>query len=447
VPTPLIARRPPATTVVLTAIYAGAAGVVALWWSGGVPPRAAASRLVDYGRLCGLLAAYLVAVQLALRARVPFVERGIETHRLARWHGTAGGCLVLFALGHALLILWGYAGLARAPLAEQVKVLVVSYPDVLMATVALGLLLLVGTVSMRAIRRRLRYETWVHLHLYGYLAVALALSHQVVNGEDFAVNRTARWSWLTLFLAVGGTLLWYRVVTPLRRWHRHRLRVESVCEAAPGTTSVVITGRDLDRYGARAGQFFRWRFLTRERWWSANPYSLSAPPTADRLRITAKAVGDHSRLLRTLRPGTRVLAEGPYGTLGAHRDHRPGTLLVAGGIGVTPLRALFETVPAEPGRLTLVYRAGTAEDLVFRAELDAIAAARGAEVHYLLGHRRDVGEVLTAIQLLRLVPDVAERDVYLCGPARLIAALEHDLRELGVPRSHVHAETFALHTV
>ncbi|MEP6598180.1 MAG: ferric reductase-like transmembrane domain-containing protein [Actinomycetota bacterium] len=440
-------RRPSAATVVVAVIYLGFAGVVILWWAGGAPPTSAASRLVDYGRLCGLVAAYLVLVQLALRARIPYVEHGVDTQRLARLHGTGGGCLVVLAVGHALLILWGYAGLADQRLVPQAQILVVSYPDVLMATAALGLLLLVGVVSMRAVRRRLRYETWFHLHLYVYLATALALSHQLANGEHFAASTAARWTWRGLYGVVAIAVLLYRVVTPLHRSIRHRLRVESVTEVAPGTTSVVITGRDLNRLGARPGQFFRWRFLTGKHWWSANPYSLSAPPAADRLRITAKAVGDHSRGLHTLRPGTSVIAEGPYGALTASRAHRPGVLLVAGGIGITPLRALLETLPAEPGQLTLIYRAHSAEAVVFRDELDTIAAARGASIHYLVGCRTEIGDPLTAATLLRFVPDVAERDVYLCGPSQMTAAVERQLRSIGVPQCQLHTETFVLHTV
>lgn len=218
-----MAPRPSVATVAVGVGYAGFVGVLALWWTGGTPLSSAASRLVDYGRLAGLLAAYLVVVQLTLRARIPWLERGVETHRLARWHRYGGQCLVVLAVAHALLILWGYAGLSAQPLVSQANTLVLSYPDVLMATVALGLLLLVAVISTRAIRRRLRYETWFHLHLYVYLALALAISHQLVNGERFATNRTARWCWLGLYAAAAAALLWYRVITPLRRFYRHRL--------------------------------------------------------------------------------------------------------------------------------------------------------------------------------------------------------------------------------
>ncbi len=77
-------------------------------------------------------------------------------------------------------------------------------------------------------------------------------------------------------------------------------------EEAPGVVSVEIGGVALDRFGARAGQFFSWRFLTRDRWWEAHPFSLSAAPDPRRLRITVKGVGDYTERLRALRARARA---------------------------------------------------------------------------------------------------------------------------------------------
>ena len=86
-----------------------------------------------------------------------------------------------------------------------------------------------------------------------------------------------RLGWYTLYLGVAALLAWYRFIAPLRSALRHRLHVAEVRPEAPGVVSVHLTGRRLDELAPRAGQFFRWRFLTRGLWWTANPYSLSAP--------------------------------------------------------------------------------------------------------------------------------------------------------------------------
>ena len=432
-------------TWVLGLIWGGAAGVLGLWWHDTPTVAGLGGWLTGAGRITGLLAGYGVVVLVALMARIPWLERGVGADRLARWHAMGGRYTVSLVVAHGLLITWGYAVTAHTNVVSQAATLLLSYPDVLMATVAGLLLVGVGVVSARAARARLRYETWYYLHFYTYLAVALAFSHQFATGADFVTNLPARVAWSAMYVAVAAALVWYRLVTPLRQAARHRLRVAAVHHEAPGVVSVVITGRRLTELAAEPGQFFRWRFLTRDLWWSANPYSLSAPPRPAALRITVKALGDHSRSLAHLKAGTRVLAEGPYGAFTEDRRRRRRVLLIAGGAGITPLRALFETLPAAPGELTLLYRANHDTEVVFRRELDQIAEFRGARVHYLIGpHTRLTEDPLSAPALTSLVPGLRHHDVYLCGPGGMTRAATAGLRGAGVPRRHIHHESFEL---
>jgi ferredoxin-NADP reductase len=218
--------------------------------------------------------------------------------------------------------------------------------------------------------------------------------------------------------------------------------VAGVFPEAPGIFSIHITGSHLRELDAEAGQFFRWRFMTRDGWWQSHPYSLSAPPAEDLLRITFKVLGDHSEDLQHIRKGTRVFAEGPYGALTQSRRTRRKVLFLAGGIGVTPLRALFETLPAGKNDLTLIYRANTELDVVFRTELDAIARVRKARVHYLVGPPGSESDPFVGRRLAALVPGIREHDVYLCGPPRMMDAARNALRRVDVPRRHIHTESF-----
>jgi ferredoxin-NADP reductase len=193
--------------------------------------------------------------------------------------------------------------------------------------------------------------------------------------------------------------------------------------------------------GAEAGQFFRWRFLAEGLRWTATPYSLSAPPRPDRLRITVKALGGHSAAVSLLRPGTRVWAEGPYGSLTSGRRTAHRSLLIAGGVGITPLRALFETLP---GDVTLLYRAHRAEDLALGGELEAVARWRGARVLYALNGPQGERPSFTAESLRAAVPDVAAHDVYLCGPHGFAREVYEALRAAGVPDRRIHHESFEL---
>jgi ferredoxin-NADP reductase len=135
-----------------------------------------------------------------------------------------------------------------------------------------------------------------------------------------------------------------------------------------------------------------------------------------------------------------VWAEGPYGGLTPARSRTGRALLLAGGVGITPLRTLFEELP---GETVLVYWARTTRDLALRGELDAVAAARGTRVHYAVDEPRERSVALTGRTLRRIVPDLALRDVYLCGPPGMMHAAHKALRAAGVPRGQVHHETFA----
>ena len=377
-------------------------------------------------------------------ARIPRLERGIGADKLARWHAMGGRYTVSLVVAHGLLITWGYAVTAHTDVVSQTKTLLMSYPDVLAATVAGLLLVGIGVSSARAARKRLRYETWYYLHFYTYLAIALAFSHQFATGADFMHNRAARFVWGGMYAVVAAAILWWRFVVPIRQAFRHQLRVQSVRQEAPGVVSVVISGRHLDELRAESGQFFRWRFLTRDLWWTSSPYSLSAPILPDRMRITVKAFGDHSSALAKLRPGTRVFAEGPYGALTAATRTQRKVLLIAGGVGITPLRALFQTVPAGRGDVTLLYRVSRASDVVFRRELEQLAERRGARLHIVAGSRRELGhDPLSSTALTANIPDLRQHDVYLCGPDGMTESARKALRAAGVPRRQIHHESFA----
>ena len=127
------------------------------------------------------------------------------------------------------------------------------------------------------------------------------------------------------------------------------------------------------------------RFLGGTGWTRGHPYSLSAAPDGRRLRITVKDLGDGSAALRRLRPGTRVLVEGPYGRLSARARTRRKVALIGAGVGVTPLRALAEELDYAPGEAVLLYR--FTDRPLFQREFEALADERGLQVLWLPGHR------------------------------------------------------------
>jgi ferredoxin-NADP reductase/DMSO/TMAO reductase YedYZ heme-binding membrane subunit len=416
-------------------VAANAVAVIGLWWrQGGVGEvHDLAGALTSASRLTGLLGALLALVMLLLLARVPVLD-GLPLDRVAAWHRRTGaGCLALL-VAHTLLVTAGYALQDRVGLGREAGELLGDYSGVLIATVGLGLLVALTLTSGRAVRRRIGHRAWHAVHVTAYAAVALAFSHQLATGHEFARQPVARAYWWALYACVAAAIVHVRVVRPVARSLRHRLEVRAVVQEAPGVVSVEVGGRALERLRVRSGQFLYWRFLAPGLWWQARPYSLSRAPDGRTLRITVR---DRTGRLAALRPGTRVIAEGPAGGLTGAARRRAGVAMIAGGVGIAPIRALLEDLPGED--IAVVYRAGG--EVLFRSELDALARRRGAALHYVLGDRAGDG-ALSAERLRALVPDIAERDVFVCGPPGLTAATRASLRGAGVPRRQIVSEGF-----
>ena len=458
VPAPFLAPRPATprwwadtgavaaglSLLIVTALWIGDSGVQQLLGAGPAAVSAA-------GRLLGLWASDLLLLQVLLMARVPLVERAFGQDRLARWHRWTGFTSFHLMVAHIVLITIGYAGSAHANAFAQLWDLIVAYPGMLLATAGTALLVLVVVTSMRAARRKLRYESWHLLHLYAYLGVGLALPHQLWTGAAFVASPLSRAYWWTLYGAAAGAVLVYRIGMPLWRSWRHRLTVSHVVPEGPGLTSVYLRGRALDRLPVRAGQFFQWRFLDGPGWSRTHPYSLSAPPRADLLRITVKDLGDGSARVAGLRPGFRAVIEGPYGKLTGETYPGGPVVMLACGIGITPLLALLGELPYRPGEATLIYRARSEAEVAFRGELDWLARQRGVRVVHLFGPRADrpswlpgaLADIGDADALRRIAPDIARSHVYVCGPDAWTDAARAAARAAGVDPDRLHTEQFA----
>ena len=399
--------------------------------------------LIAAGQLTALLGTYLALIGLVLMSRSPWLDRLFGLPRLAYWHRWVGFGCVWLLVAHTVLTTVGFAVTTGSDALAETWALLTTYPYVLMATVGLLMLVAVGITSVRIARRRLTYETWYYVHLYAYLGMALGFAHQLVIGTDFLSDPLARAYWVGLYLVTILAILVFRIGQPLQLFLRHRLRVANVVAEAPGVVSVYVTGRRLDRLAAQPGQFFLWRFLAGDGWWRAHPYSLSAAPNHRYLRLTVKASGDGTSVVQSLQPGTPVFVEGPYGAFTGDDRTQTRVLLIAGGIGITPLRALVENMPAPRGAITLIYRASRWEDIVFRDELDELMKSRGLRIQYLIGRRFELRrDPLDARHLRGVVPDIAEREIYVCGPVGMIDTVRRSLHQLGVPGAHIHEERF-----
>lgn len=454
--------RPPVrrrwwTDAVGIVVWATTLVVVALWVSnGGVQAMTtgAGPALSSLGRLLALVSSNMLLLQVLAMARIPWAERALGQDKITRWHRLLGFTSVNLMLGHIVATTLGWAALAKTGFLAELWSLVTTAPGMLLATAGTALFVLIAVTSVRAARRRLRYESWHLLHLYAYLGAGLALPHQLWTGTDFLSSPIATAYWWGLYAVALGCVLVFRVATPLATSLSHRLTVSHVVTEAPGVVSVYVTGPRLAKMAVAAGQFFVWRFHTGAGWTRGHPLSLSAAPTSGALRITLSTSGDDGGRLARLKPGTRVMVEGPYGRLTPDMRTRAGLVVIGSGLGVTPLVALLQDAAATRRTTrpaTFVRRASSADNQPLQADIDRLTASGSVRLLDLVGPRSRVGtpwlpqhlgHVPGPEALKLLVPDLMDCDVYLCGVGPWIEAVATDLRAAGVPEDALHIESF-----
>jgi predicted ferric reductase len=434
---------------VLWAVFNGnLAAILLLWWvgSGHDGVKTAADALNVIGRVTALIGTYLVLWELLLMARIPWLDDAFGMEGLVVIHRRSGFLIVWLLVAHAVAQTIAYAMDNGYGILDQLGDFIAHYDGLVPAIAALIALIAVAGLSMSAARRRLSYQTWYFIHLYAYLAVALAFAHELTVGIDFIRAPLSVAYWWALYAVVTAALLYYRVARPLLRYDRHRFRVERVEREAHEAISIYVSGRDVAALPFQAGQFFLWRFLDGTRWFEAHPFSLSSGPGAGYLRFTTKSIGDFTAALAELRQGTPVIVEGPFGLFTREACRSTKALLVGGGIGIAPIRPLAESLARDGVDVCVLYRCRRQRDIAFRGEFDSLASRFGVRVEYLVSNRGPQGWIhadwFQQANLVKLVPDVLDRDVFICGPRGMTRQLVHTLRALGLAPERIHTEAF-----
>ena len=420
-------------------LFASLALLLAGWWLGSAQTLLIpGGRLIALGRLFGLLATYTILLEVLLMSRVPFFEETFDLHEtvdLHRWNGYG----ILFSLtAHAVFITLGYAAPGHVGLWHQFVLLNTQYEDVLIATLGTIIFLAATSLSVGAMRRKLPHEVWFAAHLTLYVAILMTTLHQLKTGGDFIGHFWFTAYWYMWYIGVVGLLVWYRFGRPLLHALRYQFRVERVVPEGRNTYSVYVSGRNLTRFTFRAGQYATWWLLAPGMWWQSHPFSFSGQPGQPLLRFTVKGLGDFSTKIRAIRPGTRLIIDGPRGAFTTERaDDANNVLLIAGGIGVGPYLSTIGNLLDAGKTVTLLYAVADAADISFRDELRALRA-RGLRLELFVstdGRRVDENS---------LAPHVGPGTVaYICGPDGMSRSLTRTLRQLGMPKQAIATERFA----
>ena len=391
------------------------------------------------GSLTGLIGTYLALLMVVFASRMPALERMLGQGGVIHWHRRLAPWPLVLISAHAVLLTIAYAQAAKTGVLSEFAVIVNTFPSMITATVALVLMIVIGLISIRAVRTRIPREKWWLIHLLMYAALILSFAHEVVLGPSFVGHPLTQLSWTLAWLVAAALVVVYRIGMPTYRSLRHRLRVSEVRPEGPGVVSIILKGRNLEHLAIAGGQFFEWRFLTPQMWWQAHPFTVSALPQPPYIRLTVKGVGDFSRALANVKVGTAVGVEGPYGSFTEFARRRSHVLLIAGGVGVTAVRALLEDLPAK-SQPVVVLRVTREEDLILANEIEELVRHRKGVLHRLIGSRKEV----QLSSITKLVPDISRRDVFVCGSEEFVAEAVAFAQRAGVAPEALHQEAYAI---
>lgn len=410
-----------------------------------------ASGLSALSRITALVATDLLLIHLLLVARVPWLDKLYGHDRVTTAHKKLGKPILYLVIAHFLASLIQFSILDAKSVTDEFFALITLTTDLLFSFIGLTLMIVVVVTSIKIARRKLSYEAWYVVHLLSYASVLAAIPHQFSTGSDIAGKPLQTAFWLVLYLFVALNLLWYRFLQPFVQSARAGLRISNVVRESSDTSSIYVSGHNVDSLGGKAGQFYLLRVLNAKSWWRPHPFSISAAPNSSYVRFTIGERGDDTRALQNVKPGTKVVLEGPYGVFTEDRRTKEKVVLICAGIGVPPIRALAESMAGRAGDITIIYRTRNNEDASLLGELTEVARRRGFALHVLEGGRASEDSWMNATEqnlpdharLSNIAPWVSESDVYICGPSAWTKTVERSLERAGTPKTQIHAEEFA----
>ena len=421
-----------------------------------VPLLIALSASVSPADRWGLAAAALgmvglggMAVQFVTSGRFEIVSGRLGIDKIMAFHKIAAWWILLAVVMHPLVYVlptW----LEKPALGSERLVAYLTLPHYRTGVIAwIALVLLVFSAALREFLLW-RYEVWRASHvLLGSLAVGCGLHHAVSTGRFAAFGPTAvYWNLLAIAIVVVlATLYGYR----WWKLHRQPWRLASVTRRADRLWELDFQPESgTPQLDYRAGQFV-WMTEGKRRFpLFDHPFSIADSPTRPGLSLIIKEVGDFTRQIGALAPGTKIGIDGPYGEFFLEAHPADAVLLIAGGVGIAPVMGMLRDLVSrrDPRPVRLVYAVGAVSNIACREEIDAAAAVLDLKAVFicetpqegwdgLIGRldRARLAELLERLDPQRTI-------AMMCGPGAMVTAVSDELLDLGMPMENVVYERF-----
>lgn len=401
------------------------------------------------GRLLGLLGMCCVLFQLILIGRVKWLEGRYGFDRLAKLHQENGRIALGLLIVHPIFLILGNMSRQGLDFGSSFIYLIQNNPFTILAPIGLILIFTIVLISNPLIMNRVDYEKWYYFHIFQYLAIALVLFHQFFSGTDLIQNSAFMIYWIALYIFVGANFLYFRFVKPFYLYQKHHFKINRIEDETHDSVSLYITGDDMSKFEFKSGQFLLIRILASSLWWQVHPFSISERPNGEYVRLTIKDVGDYSHKLIGLEPGLRVFIDGPLGRFTKDLSQKDKILFIAAGSGITPIRPLMEEFGLENKDMILLYGNRARTDIILQDEIKSLSDKYEIPIHYYFSRDDELepksnyykGRIhLSDIQ--ELIPDLFEREIFMCAPPEMMRTLRIQLPKIGFPSKYIYYEQY-----
>lgn len=405
-----------------------------------IPGFLAVDTATDYpcaiGRLLALTGLVLVVFQIALSSRLPWLDRALGLDRQMGIHRSVG--IVGFGFMFAHPVLHSSSDLLAQGFVTLKWPMIIGLAAFLAACVTAGTAILFKKLN-------LKYGSWKKLHWFNFLLPAVIFSHSLLLGSDLSSQPALRFFWLFLggvYLVLIAMILWNRL-----QMRRHPYQVASVVQETHDTWSLHFKGLPVDH---KPGQFLTLSLLRKDGDTEQHPFTVASSPTGSDLAISVKAVGDFTSTIKDTRFADTAYIGAPYGAFSFLNYDAANLVFIAGGIGITPFMSMLRYMVDKKlqRNVLLLWGNKTEQDIAFRQELEQMTLGMDSlrVVHVLSAQPDWAGErgYMDADLLKKYLDGYPNSQVFVCGPPIMMTKVLRSLRQIGVPRSRIHSERFAL---
>lgn len=395
------------------------------------------SIFTSLGQVSSIIGVMLFSFSLILSARLKWYERLFGGMNVVyKVHHITGGLAFILLMLHPLLLTFTYLKFSPKSAFNFL------FPRTLDWGLTFGFyaLFLLMFLLILTYYVDLPYEIWKFTHQFLGLAMFLGALHVYLIPSESGKS-TFITTYILTFAGAGIAAYIYRTVLG-------SLFVPTIPYEVSGINKIGTTIEELILKPLvkplifQPGQFvfvhFSRGFVSKE----VHPFSISSPPTEQNVRLTIKTLGDYTSALSMLNPGAILQIEGPYGLFYPLGHSNEKQIWFAGGIGITPFLSIARTPGAIVNPTALFYVVRKPEELIHLEELQSIAAENPNFT--IIPYLTSTSGHLSTDYIKSMVPDVANRDIFLCGPPPMMISVRKLLKQLGVNKNRIHSEEFRM---